>query len=156
MAIRICGSEPEADWTLNTQNVVNNTAVRSQSPKLTSAGGRIHFVDNLRWTMILLVISMHAADTYSPLGNWYYTDRTPLSPAVLLFFAGWQMCLQPFFMGLLFFVAGFFVPSSFDRKGPGRFMQDRAVRLGLPVLFYMLVLGPLTEYYFAHSWTSTT
>jgi fucose 4-O-acetylase-like acetyltransferase len=119
------------------------------------AGARMFFIDNLRWTMIFLVISMHAADTYSPLGSWYFTDRTPLSPPVLLFFAAWQMYLQSFFMGLLFFVAGVFVPSSFDRKGPVRFVRDRAFRLGLPVLFYLFVLGPVTEYYVAHSWNST-
>ena len=105
--------------------------------------------------MIILVVSMHAADTYSPLGNWYFVDRQPLSIASLLFFAAWQMYLQSFFMGLLFFVAGFFVPRSFDRKGPRHFLRDRAFRLGLPVLFYMFVLGPVTEYFIAHSWTSS-
>ena len=106
---------------------------------------RMFFIDNLRWTMIFLVISMHSADTYSPLGSWYFTDRTPLSPPTLLFFEAWQMYLQSFFMGLLFFVAGFFLPSSLHRKGPVRLMRDRAFRLGLPVLFYMFVLGPFTE-----------
>src|SRR4030095_14518210 len=36
---------------------------------------RLAFIDNIRWTMILLGLSMHAADTYSPLGSWYYTHR---------------------------------------------------------------------------------
>ena len=105
--------------------------------------------------MIILVISMHAADTYSPLGNWYFVDRKPVSAAVLFTVAAWQMYLQSFFMGLLFFIAGTFVPASFDRKGPLRFLRERALRLGLPVLFYMFVLGPITEYYCAHSWNST-
>jgi glucans biosynthesis protein C len=116
---------------------------------------RLFFVDNLRWTVILLVLSMHSADTYSPLGNWYFTDRQPLSSPALLTFALWQAYLQSFFMGLLFFLSGFFVPPSFDRKGPANFLLDRAFRLGLPVLFYMFVLGPITEYFCAHSWTST-
>jgi len=128
--------------------------------KATSPGNaiprpRICFIDNLRWTMIVLVISMHAADTYSPLGSWYYTDRQPLSLASLLTFAAWQMYLQAFFMGLLFFIAGFFVPSAYDRRGPSLFVRDRTIRLGLPVLFYMFVLGPLTEYFCSKSWTST-
>lgn len=105
--------------------------------------------------MILLVISMHAADTYSPLGSWYYVDRAPLTRSSLLVFAAWQMYLQAFFMGLLFFIAGIFVPGSLERKGPRAFLKDRAFRLGVPVLFYMFVLGPVTEYYFAHSWNST-
>src|SRR3974377_582496 len=105
---------------------------------------RMLFVDNLRWTVILLVISMHAADTYSPLGSWYFTDRRPLSPAQLFTFALWQTYLQSFFMGLLFFLAGLFVPASYDRKGPTKFLRERAFRLGLPVLFYMFLLGPIT------------
>ncbi len=125
------------------------------SANATGTSARLSYIDNLRWTMIFLVISMHAADTYSPLGSWYFTDRTPLSHGALVFFAAWQMYLQSFFMGLLFFVAGFFLPPSFDRKGPVRFIKDRAYRLGLPVLFYMFILGPVTEYYVAHSWTST-
>ena len=116
---------------------------------------RLLYIDNLRWTTILLVLSMHAADTYSPLSNWYYVDRRPLPPGSLLFFAAWQMYLQSFFMGLLFFLAGFFVPASLGRKGASEFLRDRAFRLGLPVLFYMFILGPITEYFCAHSWNST-
>lgn len=115
---------------------------------------RLLFIDNIRWTMIVLVISMHAADTYSPLGNWYYVDRPPIGPATLLTFAAWQTYLQSFFMGLLSFASGLFIPSSLARRGPRRFIRDRAFRLGLPVLFYMFILGPVTEYYLAHSWTA--
>ncbi|HUN63221.1 MAG TPA: acyltransferase family protein [Candidatus Sulfotelmatobacter sp.] len=133
------------------------TAFRPLNPQTaaSSSRARLFFVDNLRWTMILLVLSMHAADTYSPLGNWYFVDREPIGPFTLFFFAVWQMYLQSFFMGLLFFLAGYFVPGSYDRKGPARFIRERGFRLGLPVLFYMFVLGPITEYFCAHSWNST-
>jgi hypothetical protein len=57
---------------------------------------RLLFIDNLRWTMIILVISMHGADTYSPLGKWYFVDRTRLPIPELLTFAAWQMYLQSF------------------------------------------------------------
>ena len=30
---------------------------------------RLLFIDNIRWSMIILVLSMHAVDTYSPFGN---------------------------------------------------------------------------------------
>jgi surface polysaccharide O-acyltransferase-like enzyme len=50
---------------------------------------------------------------------------------------------QAYFMGLLFFIAGYFVPSSFDRKGFGKFSKERAIRLGIPSLIYMLILHPL-------------
>jgi fucose 4-O-acetylase-like acetyltransferase len=134
---------------------MNNLNARAQSRIAGVSGVRMLFIDNLRWSMIVLVISMHAADTYSPLGNWYYVDRTPLTAPAMLTFAAWQMYLQSFFMGLLFFIAGVFVPGSFDRKGPVQFVRERAIRLGVPVLFYMFVLGPITEYYCSHSWNST-
>ena len=129
--------------------------VAAHSGQASAARPRMLFVDNLRWSMILLVISMHAADTYSPLGSWYFVDRKPLSAVSLFLFAVWQMYLQSFFMGLLFFLAGFFVPASYDRKGPWQFTRERAFRLGLPVLFYMFVIGPITEFFCAHSWNST-
>jgi surface polysaccharide O-acyltransferase-like enzyme len=128
---------------------------QTSSTPAPAAVGRMVFIDNLRWTLMILVVSMHAADTYSPLGSWYYTNRTPLTPAVTLVFAAWQMYLQAFFMGLLFFIAGYFVPASLQRKGAKQFLRDRAFRLGLPVLFYMFVLGPIVEYFLAHSWNST-
>lgn len=140
---------------MNAHAAAQTASLEGQNQVTARHRERLLFIDNLRWTMILLVISMHAADTYSPLGNWYYTDRRPLSHAALLTFAAWQIYLQSFFMGLLFFVAGFFVPGSLERKGPARFLRDRAYRLGLPVLFYMFVLGPITEYFFSHSWNST-
>src|SRR5262249_36934586 len=80
-------------------------------------GGRRLFVDNLRWTMIVLVIGMHAADTYSPFGSWYYADRADTGPATALALGTFQSVLQAFFMGVLFAVAGYFARASLLRKG---------------------------------------
>jgi hypothetical protein len=108
---------------------------------------RLAFIDNLRWVMIVLVVSMHAAVTYSHLGSWYFMeDPKPDNRGTLLFFAYYQMALQAFFMGLLFLIAGYFVPEAYDRKGQGRFLRDRFVRLGIPSLFYMLIVHPFIVY----------
>ncbi len=117
-----------------------------------AARPRVFFIDNLRWTMIILVVSMHAAVTYSGVGRWYYLEQPLPSLPIRVVFATYQSFLQAFFMGLLFFIAGYFVPGSFDKKGASVFLRDRAIRLGLPSLLYMLVIGPLTEYYVAQSW----
>src|ERR1700761_8115907 len=112
---------------------------------------RLLFIDNVRWSMIILVLSMHASDTYSPFGNWYYTDRTPPSQGEILFFATYQSWLQAFFMALLFFIAAYFTPASYDRKGPAQYLGDRFTRLVIPTLLYIFVIGPITEYYIAGS-----
>ena len=114
---------------------------------------RLPFIDNIRWSMIILVLSMHASDTYSPFGNWYYTDRQPLFLGGQVFFATYQSFLQGFFMALLFFVAACFTPASYDRKGAPHFVRDRFVRLMVPTLLYIFAIGPLTEYYVSRSWT---
>lgn len=108
---------------------------------------RLLFIDNLRWLMIVLVVTVHAAVTYSKVGSWYYTEPAKLSSFVLLAFVFYETHLQAFFMGLLFLIAGYFVPGSFDRKGAGRFLTDRAMRLGVPTAIYALVVHPGIVYY---------
>jgi fucose 4-O-acetylase-like acetyltransferase len=117
------------------------------APVAVLAEARLAFVDNLRWVMIVLVVSMHAAVTYSHLGSWYFMEDPKPGLGLMVAFATYQTFLQAFFMGLLFFLAGYFVPTAFDRKGFGKFLRDRAVRLAVPSLFFMLVIQPVTVYW---------
>ncbi len=113
---------------------------------------RLVYIDNIRWTMIILVLSMHASDTYSPFGNWYFTDRGAAGIGTVLTFGIYQSFLQAFFMALFFLISGYFAAPSLDRKGRARFVKDRIIRLGLPTLLYMLMIGPLTQYFLSHTW----
>jgi glucans biosynthesis protein C len=113
---------------------------------------RLLFIDNIRWSMIILVLSMHASDTYSPFGNWYYVDRPPAGLGTAVTFGIYQNFLQAFFMAALFFIAGHFAAAAYDRKGFAQFVRDRALRLGLPTLLYMFVIGPLTQYFLSRTW----
>ena len=119
-------------------------------------GGRIKprllFIDNVRWVMILLVLIMHAAVTYSPVGNWYYTEHPAIGPIGTLFFVTYQGVLQGFFMALLFFIAGCFAAKLYDANGARSFMAGQLYRLGMPTLFFVVLLCPVTEYYVVHSW----
>jgi len=49
-------------------------------------------------------------------------------------------------MGLLFFIAGTLSSPAVRRKGPGRFALDRAIRLGIPLAFYVVAIEPLNDY----------
>jgi fucose 4-O-acetylase-like acetyltransferase len=116
---------------------------------------RLVFIDNIRWVMIMLVLSMHAAVTYGGHGSWYVTEPAKLGIAQDLTFLTYQELLQSFFMGFLFFIAGYFVPGSYDKKGAGRFLRDRAYRLGLPSLLFIFVIHPVTCYYIAGVWDTS-
>jgi glucans biosynthesis protein C len=110
-------------------------------------GQRLAFIDNIRWVLILIVICHHAAVTYSHVGGWYYLDGPEPPLSVKLPFIALETYDQAYFMGLLFFLAGYFVPRAFDAKGSGRFLRDRAIRLGIPSLLFMLIIHPITVYW---------
>jgi Acyltransferase family len=55
-------------------------------------------------------------------------------------------------MAALFFIAGYFSASAFDRKGFATFVRDRFLGLGLPTLLYMFAVGPLTQYFLSWTW----
>jgi glucans biosynthesis protein C len=130
------------------QTLLSRPVAASATPikKPLQEAGRLLYIDNLRWVMIMLVVSMHAAVTYSHLGSWYYMEDSPVSKVETGIFATYQGTLQSFFMGFLFFIAGYFVPGAYDKKGAAKFIRDRAFRLGLPLLFFVFVLQPIAVY----------
>jgi len=91
-----------------------------------------------------LVIFHHTAITYGGAGGWFWreldTSSAPSSTLLTLFCA----TNQAYFMGFFFLLAGYFTPASLEKKGYARFLLDRFLRLGLPLLFFILVLGPVT------------
>ena len=105
---------------------------------------REFYVDRLRSVMTTLVILHHTAITYGAIGGWFWREvepsGSPSCTALILF------CTtnQAYFMGFFFLLAGYFTPASLERKGYARFICDRFLRLGLPLLAFGLLLGPLT------------
>ena len=71
-------------------------------------------------------------------------ENRPVSTGESAIFGTYQGFLQSFFMGFLFFIAGYFVPGAYDSKGSARFIRDRLFRLGLPLLFFVFVLQPVS------------
>jgi len=105
---------------------------------------RDFYIDRLRSVMTAMVILHHTAITYGAPGGWFWTELRPsgsLSSVLLTLFVSTN---QAYFMGFFFLLAGYFTPASLERKGYKRFLCDRFLRLGLPLLAFGLVLGPLT------------
>lgn len=111
---------------------------------------RLHWVDNLRVGLTILVIVHHCALTYGNIPLWFYNEVAQDASGGLLDII--VIINQTFFMGLFFFLSGLFVPRSIDRKGPGPFTRDRLVRLGLPLLGFLLLLRPIAGLY---GWLTT-
>lgn len=107
---------------------------------------RFLFIDNLKLMIIILAILMHAAVTYSGMGSWYYKEEPNQGMISMLSFFVFQTFTQAFFMGLMFLLAGYFAAVSYARKGFKKFIKNRIIYLGLPVLLYMLVINPFVYY----------
>jgi hypothetical protein len=111
----------------------------------TRATARLLFADNIRVFLTILVILHHLMITYAGTGTWYYSEGR--QDDITRFFGSWFCSInQAYFMGLFLLISAYFVPGSYDRKGPGRFLKDRLIRLGIPLAVYSWVLHPLFVY----------
>ncbi|MGF1480419.1 MAG: acyltransferase family protein [Cyanophyceae cyanobacterium] len=103
---------------------------------------RLTFMDNLRVALTILVVAHHAAQPYGPTGGEWPIFNPERAMLLGSFFA----VNAAFFMGLFFFIAGYFTPVACDRKGVRQFLQERLQRLGIPLLFFTLFVFPPVLY----------
>jgi glucan biosynthesis protein C len=97
---------------------------------------RLVFIDALRVAAIAFVIVHHAAQAYGPTGgSWPVHDRAQSD-----WFTPFYTANAAFGMGLMFLLAGYFVPPSYDRKGAQLFLWGRWLRIGIPLVSLVLLL----------------
>ena len=98
---------------------------------------RLYFIDNVRVWIIMLVVAHHAGQAFGPTGGaWFVFNAEQVRMLGSFFYVN-----ASFFMGLLFLISGYFSAFSYDRKGAGRFLKDRLRRIGIPLLFFALVVN---------------
>jgi glucans biosynthesis protein C len=124
-------------------------AVEAAPPK---GAGRLLFIDDIRVFLTILVILHHLMVIYAGTGNWPYTEAMQDASAAMQgdvseALGGWFCAVnQAYFMGLFLLISAYFVPGSYDRKGAGRFLKDRLIRLGIPLALYSWVINPVFYY----------
>jgi peptidoglycan/LPS O-acetylase OafA/YrhL len=121
------------------------------SPARSGRAGRRVDLDYLRAAVVVLVVWHHAVLAYVTWGE--LNRENPIetvSPVVdTATWVGFDLMVglnDTFFMPLMFFISGLFVWSSLRRKGSGRFVRDRLLRLGIPFVVGALLLMPLAYY----------
>ncbi len=110
-----------------------------------SPGGRQAWADTLKVALVAGVIVAHATMAWTGLETWVFdepTVREPLLDLLLLL----ELVGALIGMPLFFLVAGLFTPPALRRKGSRRFLTDRLVRLGVPLVFFCVVLSPIVEW----------
>ncbi len=109
---------------------------------------RFVYLDNIKVFLISYVITGHIAASYGAIGGgrWNYLESVNdfLTKAVLSLFV---LVAYSFLMGMFIFIAGYFTYPSLNKKGVSRFVKDRIVRLGLPLLLYYFLIGSFVRYF---------
>jgi glucans biosynthesis protein C len=105
----------------------------------TYPSGRLHGLDALRGTALLLGVVLHASMSYFPVTIWIVpdTDNSPVASAI--FFA-----IHLFRMTSFFLIAGLFAHMMLDRRGTVGFIKDRGMRIAGPLAaFWFPVLAAI-------------
>ena len=110
---------------------------------------RLFYIDNIRVYLTVLVVLHHAAVAYGGSGGWPLKEAAtdPVSPMLFLLFNALN---QSYFMSFFFIFAGYFTPRSYERKGAAEFMKGRLIRLGIPIIFFLVFLAPFTYWVVAN------
>ena len=109
---------------------------------------RVHFLDNLKILLAAIVILVHAGQPYGPGGAWFLMPPPVIPLENLLVIGIFFAVSAAFFMGLFFFISAYFLPGSYDRKGAVRFLQERIIRLGIPLFILLVTILPVIHYFF--------
>jgi len=120
------------------------TALQTDQPAIIPSQ-KIYYLDHIKVLLTVLVILHHSFITYGGPGGWYYRQPTT-SPGALIPMTVFVATNQAFFMGLFFLLSAYFIEPSLKRKGAKVYLLDRLKRLGIPLVFYSLILSPVLNF----------
>lgn len=103
---------------------------------------RLDSLDNLKVVLTILVICHHCAIAFGAPGSWYYVIAPRVETFGIFPMTLFVAVNQAFFMSLFFAISAYFTPAAFDRKGSAAFLRDRLLRLGLPLVAFMIWINP--------------
>ena len=114
----------------------------------TAKGTRIHWMDNLRTIVILLVVLYHAGGVYSFLfaSFWIVVDPAT-SDLVAILLTIFDLTVMP----IIFLISGYLAPASVQKKSGWAFLKSRFRRLIVPWIIAVLTVVPLYKVIFLYS-----
>lgn len=118
-----------------------NAAISDATPigPQAQARPRLHYLDNLRAFIIVIVVVFHAAMNFmAGCPDWWPVIDTRSS----LFFTWVVLLTDVPIMPVMFLIAGYFGLASLSRKGLRAFWQDKLLRIVLPWVAGVLIVAP--------------
>ena len=102
---------------------------------------RRHYIDDLRWITLLVLIPYHAAQAWNTWDepNYIMFSGSRAVSSIIVFFS-------PFFMPVLFVLAGVGTSFAFKKRSKKEYLAERAKKLLIPFAFGTLLLMPVMTY----------
>ena len=103
---------------------------------------RKYYLDNLRTIMILFLFPVHTFMIWNNYGGKFYVwggENKLLSSLIII--------VNPWFMALLFVIAGMCTRYSLEKRGTKKFIKERLTKLFIPLIGGMLLLVPIQTFY---------
>lgn len=109
-------------------------------PEANAAAARLHGVDAIRGLALVLGVVLHATMSFFPGPSiWVVADSQRSAALSALFYV-----IHVLRMATFFFIAGYFARVLHGRLGTTRFVRDRLLRIGVPlVLWWPVSLGTI-------------
>lgn len=120
-------------------NTKNTNTKNTAGP---AAAARKHYIDNIRWSVVILVMIYHVCYIYNGLGILGAVPGADNIPA----FDTLACIIYPWFMVLLFVVAGISSRYSLQKRTIKQFLGERAKKLLIPSTLGLFVLHWITGY----------
>lgn len=121
------------------------TTEEMPAPAKAGSSSRMFYIDNMRLVFTVLVILHHVALTYGAHSGWYYYEN--IDDAFTNLVLSLLMAVnRTWVLACFFMVSGYFTPGSYDRKGTVRFIEDRLIRIGIPLAIFAFLIRPSIVY----------
>jgi hypothetical protein len=115
---------------------------------------RLDFLDVLRTFTIGLVVFHHVTLLYT--AQFQFVNKFVRNPVPdkfnILFLLLMFLISGSMLNAIMFFIAGYFVFASYEKRGVRAFVKDKIKRLGIPYLFGLAILDPVTLFIARLSW----
>lgn len=108
---------------------------------------RLYYLDNLRIFLSILVVLHHVGIGYGSMGGWCYVTSETVPESLQIILSALFAIEATFSMSLFFFISAYLTASTIDKKGAGKFIKTQLLRLGIPLLFVMIIFAPSILYF---------
>lgn len=102
---------------------------------------RKHYIDNLRWALIMILVPFHTAMAWNSWGegNYIWISGSRFASTFITL-------ISPWFMPLMFVLAGVSARYALRKRSFPEFAKERAMKLFVPLLLGLLTVVPFMTY----------